>query len=284
MRKRLAVLMTCHNRRKMTLRCMRELLAQLGKEDRVFLVDDGSTDGTGNAIESFNAEAQRRGEAARVSVLVGDGSLYWAKGMRKAWDAAGDDWEGYLWLNDDTDLANDAIFRLMSHVSCPHSSALPQVLVGDIVDERGKKIYGLGDDGLFNGNFVFVPCAVVRKVGRICDGYAHAWADSDYAMRCMRVGIEVESIGEVGKAEAHPLRPSLTGKRLVERWRLLFDPKGWNLHDLWLYRRRNWSIFHAVASVVHMAFHVLFSRAEHVERIECSTRPGRNQPRVLGEL
>ncbi len=49
----LAVVMTCHNRRETTLRCLRELEAQTlpaGWNMRTYLVDDGSTDGTSAAV------------------------------------------------------------------------------------------------------------------------------------------------------------------------------------------------------------------------------------------
>ena len=99
----------------------------------------------------------------------------------------------------------------------------------------------------------------------ICGEYRHAWADSDYACRVERAGFAIVGAGFVGTTEWHPLRPSLVGKGFSQRWRLLFDPKGWNLHDLWVYRRRNWSVFFAVVSVIHMFFHVLFSRRERKE-------------------
>ena len=111
-----------------------------------------------------------------------------------------------------------------------------------------------------NGNCVLVPRKIYETVGMICGDYAHAWADSDYAYNVRRAGFDIVGAGDVGAAESHPLRPSLVGKSLAERWRLLFDPKGWNLHDIWLYRRRNWGLISAITSCLHMTIHVLVAR------------------------
>lgn len=248
---RIAVLLTCHNRREATLRCLAGLVPQLGEADRVFLVDDGSTDDTDAAV---------RTRYPSVRVIPGDGSLYWAKGMALAWGVArqtGVAFDGFLWLNDDVRLSPQAL-AVLDKLSSVHPDA---VLVGELENARGEIVYGIRGD-LFTGNFVFVPHGVSEKVGMICGDYAHAWADSDYAMRCKRVGVPVVSCGIVGTCEWHPNRPSLKGLCLRERWVMLFNPKGWNLHDLWLYRRRNWGVCVAVFSCVHMILHVIAGEGE----------------------
>ena len=255
MKRRIAILMTCHNRVETTLESLRRLLPQLSEEDKVFLVDDGSTDGTGERV---------RTEFSIVRVIEADGTLYWAKGMHKAWTTAvcEGEWEAYLWLNDDAMLTEDAIEKMLS------KNDGRSLVVGELCDKTGKPVYGLNVNGWVNGNCVLVPKYVFEKVGMICGEYCHAWADSDYACRVKKAGCAILEGGNIGTTEWHPIRPQLAGKSLLERWHLLFDPKGWNLHDLWLYRRRNWSTLHAVVSVVHMFLHVLFSRIEHVECVE----------------
>lgn len=240
---KIAVLMTCHNRRETTLACLGRLFAQVGDRSfRVFLVDDGSTDGTAETV---------RTRFPSVTVIPGSGSLYWAAGMALAWRTAGTDWEAVLWLNDDTMLFPGALAKLRT------ADDGRSVVVGSLADASGRLVYGLGVAGIMNGNCVLVPKAVSRQVGIICGDYAHAWADSDYALRVRRAGFSIVSAGVVGTAECHPLRPSLAGRSLRARWRLLFDPKGWNLHDLWLYRRRNWNTVFACLSCIHFICHVL---------------------------
>ena len=241
----IAVLMTCHNRRESTLRCLGMLTAQLSFGEAVFLLDDGSTDGTSDAVAN---------EFPNVRIINGDGSLHWAKGMRKAWEAAvaeRQDWDGFLWLNDDTELESDAIAKLLA------KNDGEKIVVGELENAKGEVVYGIRDAGLFTGNCVLVPRKVYERLGMICGDYSHAWADSDYAMMAKRAVVEVVSAGVVGKAEGHPNRPSLKGLPLRRRLRLLRDPKGWNIHDLWLYRRRNWGACAAIFSCIHMLCHVL---------------------------
>ena len=247
--KGIAVLMTVHNRRVTTIACLERLLPQLHAEDKVFIVDDGSTDGTREAVESLGGSGDKR-----IRLVQGSGNLYWAKGMALAWRTAieGEPNAGFLWLNDDTMLSADAL-RKMRAVDDAEG-----LIVGQLVDLTGKEVYGLNVNGWMNGNFVYVPRKVYEKVGMICGEYAHAWADSDYAMRCKKAGVSIKSCGVVGLTEWHELRPCLKGLNLRQRINLLKDPKGWNLHDLWLYRKRNWGVCAALMSGAHFVFHVLF--------------------------
>lgn len=242
----IAVLMTCHNRKMTTVKCLELILPQLGEGDKIFLVDDGCSDGTAEAVESLCWKD-------KYSIIKGDGNLYWAKGMRRAWEASvaeRQDWDGYLWLNDDTELRTDAIAKML----VVNDGA--RIVVGELENEKGEIVYGLREGSLFTGNCVFVPRKVYERLGMICGEYSHAWADYDYAMMVRRAGIGVVSAGVAGRAEGHPNRPSLNGLSFKQRWRLLSDPKGWNVHDLWLYRRRNWGAVRALASCVHLALHV----------------------------
>jgi len=240
-----AVLMACRNRRKTTMRCLECLMSQLDGKSGIFLLDDGSTDGTGDAV---------RKAFPQVSVIDGDGSLYWASGMRKAWEIAisgCQNWDGYIWLNDDTELRADAVERLFS------VGDGEKIVVGELENSAGEIVYGLREGGFFTGNCVLVPSKAYKRLGMICGDYSHAWADYDYAAQAKRAGIGVVSAGVVGKAEWHPNRPGLMGMSLKQRLLLLRDPKGWNLHDLWLYRRRNWGIAAAVVSCMHLVLHVI---------------------------
>lgn len=243
---KLAVLITSHNRRESTLGCLSRLLPQLGEDARVYLVDDGSHDGTAIAVADLKDK--------RINVINGNGQLYWAKGMLKAWEAAvaeRNDWDAFLWLNDDTELRVDAVDRMLA------ANDGEKIVVGELENANGEIVCGTRPDGLFTGNCVLVPRKVYERQGMICGDYSHAWADSDYAMQAKRAGIEVISAGVVGKTEGHPNRPDLTGSTLKEHWKYMKDPKGWNLHDLWLYRRRSWGVVAAIVSCTHLCLHVL---------------------------
>ena len=249
-----AVLITSHNRREVTKVCLCRLLVSYRDVDciklKVYLVDDASSDGTSDAVKL---------QYPNVELINGCGSLYWAKGMRKAWEAAvaeRQDWDGYLWLNDDTELYPDAIAKMLS------ANNDEKIVVGELENAKGKIVYGTRPGGLFTGNCVLVPRKVYERLGMICGDYSHAWADSDYAMMAKRARIGVVSAGIVGKAEGHPNRPSLNGLTLRERVAMLRNPKGWNLHDLWLYRRRNWGLVVAAFSCLHLMVHVIIGERQ----------------------
>ena len=97
--KTIAVVMACYNRKDLTIKCLEHLHAQsvlLEKQASIngFLMDDGSTDGTTEAV---------RERFPSVEVLQGDGSLFWNGGMHAAFaEALKGDYDYYLWLNDDT--------------------------------------------------------------------------------------------------------------------------------------------------------------------------------------
>lgn len=243
---KIAVLIASHNRKKTTIGCLSRLLPQLGEDARVYLVDDGSTDGTAVAVAGLKDN--------RINVINGDGRLYWAKSMRKAWGAAvaeRQDWDGFLWLNDDAELRSDAIAKMMA------VNDGKKIVVGELENFKGEIVYGMRPGGLFTGNCVLVPRKVYDQLGMICGEYSHAWADSDYAMRAKQAGTGIVSAGVVGKVEGHPNRPSLKGLSLKDRMALLRHPKGWNVHDLWLYRSRNWGYVAAIVSCLHMVVHVV---------------------------
>ena len=152
--------MTCHNRAATTVACLKRLFAAAehleGWSCKVFLVDDGSTDGTGDRV---------RAEFPEVHVINGDGTLYWAKGMHKAWEAAiaeRNDWDGYLWLNDDTELNEESLVQLMA------ANDGESIAVGELQNAAGKIVYGVREGGLFTGNCVLVPRKVYERMGMIC--------------------------------------------------------------------------------------------------------------------
>jgi GT2 family glycosyltransferase len=93
---RLAVVIPVHNRRAISLACL-ERLRQVPQESfelKLYVVDDGSSDGTAVSIREAFPE---------VRLLQGDGSLWWSGAMNLGMEAALQDGAEYLLsLNDDT--------------------------------------------------------------------------------------------------------------------------------------------------------------------------------------
>ena len=105
----IAVLLTCFNRKEKTLRCLQNLKEQTLPDNvvvTVVLVDDGSTDGTGDAVSKNYPD---------VNLIRSEGNLFWNQGMRLAWNTALQqrDYDYYLLMNDDTEIYSDAIMRLL---------------------------------------------------------------------------------------------------------------------------------------------------------------------------
>ena len=73
------------------------------------MTDDGCTDGTIEAV---------RDKFHDVRIVKGDGSLFWNRGMLKAWEAASTEksYDYYIWLNDDTIIKPQTIIRQLLSV------------------------------------------------------------------------------------------------------------------------------------------------------------------------
>jgi GT2 family glycosyltransferase len=213
----IAVLLTCYNRRETTLRCLGSLFSAACPDHwrlHVWLVDDGSKDGTADAVrEGF----------PQVRVLQGTGSLYWCGGMRSAWAAAECSHpDAFLWLNDDVVLHPDALAVFASHLrqnaeaiwiaSCKSPSTGGHSYGGRVREgchpARSRALLPDASAPLvcdtFQGNLVLVPQAVVSRIGRLTD-FQHAMADTDYGLRATRAGIPCMLLpGYVANCESNP--------------------------------------------------------------------------------
>ena len=185
---KVAVLLTCFNRKQKTLKCLEQLFENLITnfvELNVFLVDDGSTDGTSNEV---------RKHFPQVSIIKGSGDLYWNHGMRLAWETASkkEAYDFFLWLNDDTYLFRDAISTVLEVYESLEQEA---IIVGATCSEtdtsfttyggrRGKKVLQvngvINECFQFNGNFVLVSKTIFQKLGNLDPKFRHSFADVEY--------------------------------------------------------------------------------------------------------
>ena len=254
---RIAVLLTVHNRRPTTLACLRTLFAQplpVDHELIVYLVDDGSTDGTTAAVNAAFPEIQ---------VIPGDGNLFWCNGMRLAWQhAAQTNPDFYLWLNDDTTMLPGAILQLLeSHQQACQLGTDAVIVVGACRDPlTGKRSYGgkirpgphplilrdleptgqISACNTFQGNCILVSNQVYQRVG-IMDTFHHGFGDIDYGLRASAAGCAIYMTPQfIAECEANPV-PSYwykgPGRRV--RWRLLNSRKGMPPADWYKFARRH---------------------------------------------
>jgi len=246
--------MTVFNRRETTLRCLGQLQAQELPDAvrlQAFVVDDGSTDGTGDAVRADYPDAH---------VLEGTGSLFWTGGMHLADQAAWDTRPDYLlWLNDDVDLDPDAVTVLLDAARQTDDRA---IVVGAVTDPAsGEVSYGgyrrvgkpldlerIAPNGhvqsvdTMNGNVVLVPAAVRSAVGPPDLAFSHNMADMDYAFRARSAGFGVVLAPRaVGRCETNTAKqrwrdPSVP---LRQRWELVRSFKGLPPREWWAFTRRH---------------------------------------------
>ena len=252
--RRIAAILTAFNRKPLTLSCLEALQRQRTPGVRItpYIVDDGSTDGTGAAIAHSHPGAV---------LLSGDGTLFWNGGMRWAFARAmSDGFDFYLWMNDDTTLDDDAIERLLrtyEDVASPETGA---IIVGATREPGSDRLSygGVGRPGprrrlhfehvpvadvpqrvqTMNGNCVLIPAAVARKVGNIDPRYLQKLGDFDYGLRAAGAGVELwMAPGTIGGCASHPLRKE-EGPLVAEIRRL------WSTKELppkpWLTFARRW--------------------------------------------
>ena len=233
---RIHVLLACHDRRALTVRALRSMRASLdraGIEAAFTLFDDGSVDGTAEAVAEL---------PFAVEVVHGDGDAFWARGMslaERAADARGPR-DAVVWLNDDVDVDLDAMERLVA-LAEQHPDA---VLVGSVREDDGAVSYSgyrragrhplrlrqvdpgeaPTDLDTFNGNLLLVPEGVRRVVGSIDGGFAHQLADIDYGFRVRDAGRRV--LLAPGTYGTCPTNPPPRPRPLLAEWRAFRSPKG----------------------------------------------------------
>ncbi|MCA0903660.1 glycosyltransferase family 2 protein [Qipengyuania aquimaris] len=241
---RIAVLMTCHNRRETTLDCLRALATQAEfRAEDLFLVDDGSRDGTGRAVLDLLPQA---------NVIEGDGTLFWNGGMRLAWErasAAAMHYDWYFWLNDDVELLPHALEGMLADAERSRDGRGAVICAGATISRgpEGEVTYGghfrpdprrrplrmrlATPDGTpktidtISGNAVLVSAAAFERLGSLDPMFEHIYGDLDYGLRARAAGVPCVLAGKpVGYCDANPvagssLDPALSRlARLRARW------------------------------------------------------------------
>lgn len=250
-----AVLLTCHNRRDKTLKCLEALYnsnKELNNLDlKIFLVDDGSTDGTSSLVSKHYPE---------VILIQGDGSLFWNQGMRLAWEKAIEfaNFDYFLWLNDDTIIDKNALQILLATDNTIRDRSELRLITAACRANNESNIFSYGgrtDLGpvipngeiqecrYVNGNLVLVPNSLFLKIGNLSNHYTHGIGDNDYGLRCIEAGgkcyTTAEFIATCPPNEGIPgwCNPSVP---LRKRWKLFHSPRGLNIKEYNFFRKRFW--------------------------------------------
>ncbi|RPA68307.1 glycosyltransferase family 2 protein [Cyclobacteriaceae bacterium YHN15] len=244
---KIAVLLTCFNRKEKTKRCLRLLENQKGLEGidiHTYLTDDNSPDGTGKSV---------REEFPDITVGFGNGQLFWAGGMRNSWNLAllsGNEYDYYFLLNDDTYMFEDTLRKMISSNRKQFEKYnVPNITIGTTIDDSTKKIT-YGGYRLYSklrlkhflvnnpdqeeacdlgcANLMLVPASIVNVIGILGDNYIHGVADFDYTMKAKKAGFGVfVAPGILGTCTFdHGKNWKPQSSTLKDRIEYLYSPKG----------------------------------------------------------
>lgn len=268
----IAVLLTCHNRRKKTIVALKSLMKaedyynKCGPQKielHFFLTDDGCSDDTASASINLLKE--------RITIIKTDGNSYWAGGMISAWRAAlntGFQWEFFLLINDDVEFFPTMFNDLFeTHFYSYNLTGKNGVYTGFICDKNNplkvlygakeypkswlSKSYHLQPTGIpqeckiTNANLLLVSKDVVEKVGILFDGYIHGGADWDYGITASNAGFPVFTThGFCGSCENDHITDSqekdlVTKMSFRERKKYLLKPTK-EYKDTLLFLKRNY--------------------------------------------
>ncbi|OZF51291.1 glycosyltransferase family 2 protein [Rhodococcus sp. 14-1411-2a] len=203
----LIFIVACHNRRAQTTACLESIereASRAGVRWRLVAFDDGSSDGTFEALTNFGDS---------VTVLYGDGSNFWARSMATAErhalrDVSDSPDDVLVWINDDCELLDGCLDQIVTLLRERNDGILVGAMVSS--DRRTTSYSGLVSKGLhplkfalvspngnlqevdtFNGNLVFVHKRTALRLGGIDGGFSHALADFDYGLRAKEHGIPI---------------------------------------------------------------------------------------------
>lgn len=266
----IAVIMSCYNRRDYSIRCINSIM-EASKEipglSLFFYVwDDGSTDGTADALDSLSQD---------IRVFRGPGNYFWSKSMHFAMKEAGkSDHDLFLMVNDDACFYKTAFNTLLDDYR--HTGGRCGI-VGS-TEFEGMFTYGGHDrkyDAILpegkpvtcryaNWNCFMIDRFVLDKIGPISEKYEHAGGDYDYSARMVRVGIPMYvASGYVAECECDHKIPQYFNpdKSISQRFKFFFSPKGEPFYSFFMFHwvdKRFKGLIIAVISYVKLIFKIIF--------------------------
>lgn len=195
-----------HDRINFTIACLESLSKQTVKGFHIIIIDDGSTDGTGECIrENF----------LDVIILRGDGNLWWTAATNRGVEyALRHEAEYIMTLNNDTLPLPDFIEKMLFWAAKMPNALLGALALdaetkevvygGEIINwktgkfpplttERdGENLHGLHIVTHFPGRGLLIPADVFRKIGLYDQKhFPHYAADYDFTHRAARAGYKI---------------------------------------------------------------------------------------------
>lgn len=256
---KIAVLLTCHNRKQKTIKCLSSFYASTFPDNFIFelyLVDDASSDGTSEAIaEQFS----------QITIIAGNGNLFWAGGMRLAFEIAhkSEEYDSYLLLNDDVELQPDFFAKILeTQKHCFNKYKKGGIYSGSTKDEKSR-LTSYGGSFLFKGinnmaykllqptnypqpchltnaNILLVEKEVIEKIGFLDEKFIHGIADFDFSFRAHKAGFPVYiTPGFCGSCVDDHGNNWSDSKSLKQRIKYLKSPLGLSYNEYLFYIKRH---------------------------------------------
>lgn len=200
---KLYIILPVHNRRNITLKFIANLKQQTFKNYQLVLVDDGSTDGTSEAVKTLMPESV---------IIKGKGDWWWAGGLQQGinWlkhsdEVVSDD--AVLMINDDVQFEDDFLEKGLNIINSEKDFLLlaecHEAKTGKILD-RGVKadlcflkleqakspeeINCLSTMGLF------MKIATLKKIGDFSPNFLpHYLSDYEFTIRAYRKGLTLRT-------------------------------------------------------------------------------------------
>lgn len=204
--KKVALVIPVHNRRETTLQGLRSLarIDTTGLSVHTIIVDDGSTDGTSEAI---------RRDFPDVEIITGDGTLHYAAGTNRGVEAAlSRDVDYIVTMNDDAVFHEQFLQRLIATAKKNPRSVVGALL---LLWNEPHKVFQVGlswntlkggwdipdDLTAFSvpqqafetecivGNCVLFPAAAIKECGLMDEeNFPHGWGDAQWTTRMRKMG------------------------------------------------------------------------------------------------
>lgn len=269
-----AVIFTCFNRRDKSVNCVKSLVEHnSGIDFRFIVVDDNSSDGTKEALERLKCE---------MEIITGNGSLFWAGGMRKGigkYLSEGNS-DYVLLVNDDVEFYPGIVKKMISESREKNNA----VIVGATCDDKGEFSYGAMqliiprtrdlyrqikpskkfiECDTFNCNCVLLRDKIIRTLGNFDPIYTHSLADLDYGLKLRKAGYHIYSSEDyVGVCIKNTVKGTWADNTLSRRERLKKkeSPKGAPCKEWFHFMNKNFGIREAIKYSVSPYVRIMLGR------------------------
>ncbi len=253
------VILTCHNRKDTTLKCI-ETIYDEKLEESFLIVDDGSNDGTAEAVLSLGEKL-----GLSIKIIKGSGSLFWAGGMRLGMEEelrSGIKSDYIALVNDDVEFVPGALMAMIER-----SRQKDHAVISGATSWHGADKGSYGgvrydfkkaepkqieiDDAdstecdTMNCNCVIMLYDVFKKAGAFDSHYTHSMADYDYGFKLKKMGYHIYLTDfYVGYCDDNSSKGTWRDPSLSRSLRLKKkeSPKGLPFSEWYYYLKKNFGL------------------------------------------